>query len=374
MTKSGNANDRGTIYILVLMVSVITTVIGLVGFRLLENQTRMSQNETERDEAMVLAESAVQIGVDAIMSTPSWRNIYQAVGGDVVTNKRMGRGSMSTTLVDDDGDLSDDPSDSVTIVGSGSFGGSTQQLQITLDMVTSPHPALNESIRLGGKLLADDGTMTLENGGTASDQSQRDGRPMTTPLVQIASPVDLPDASLVNTWAALGTPIPPGTNVTNIVGERFDSSNAPFGVAPDPNGIYIIDAGNGNVSLKNCQIRGTLIFINVKDRKQVEIGNDTKLEYGSSGGPTIIVDGDLLLNTGWSIGVQQGLIYCTGDLEIRDNFMLTGLIIAGGDVDVNSPFVSINANPSAVAGPPEGFTTDVGLRMRDASWQRVVQN
>lgn len=367
---SKNKSGRGTVYLLVLMSSVIVTLIGLMGFRMLRAQAAIAQSDTDRDEALVIAESAVQWGVHIVTLKGDWRD--GVASGVRIRTGAFGNGTMSVTITDkDDGDLADDSTEEFVISGTGVVGDATQTLEVTMSTSGGPHPALEESITVGDVFAVDSAaSVTLENGGTASRLAGYTDLSSISGTINIEKPVDLPGVALLDTWIGKGTLIDSTSHKGSFFNDTFSNSRAPSKVAVDPNGIYVIDAGGKDFYLKDCTVQGTIIVTNLGKNSLFVDG--TKFAFGDHGGPTLLVDGNVELATGWDIGVHQGLIYANGDIQISDNFMLVGAMFATGSVWIDPIFVSINAHPSATAGPPDGFTQPSGYEIVPGSWDRVV--
>jgi len=369
MIKPNVPSRRGTIYILVLMTAVIVTLIGILGFRMVESQARVARIDAQRDNAATLAESAVQWGIHYVMLADGWRDSVSS--GANIRTMTLGDGQISVLLFDPDGDLADDDTDAVTIVGTGTMGDATQSYAVTLEPGTDgPHPSLDKSITVGGLLIADKNTLWLESGGTAQDQEQQNGTPISPPVVDEEDPVDVPDPALIALWAVRGTLVARSNHGGAISGETFSASVAPYGLTPNANGIYVIDAEDENLSIDNCDFTGTLVVINLGNH-ELRISN-TQLTMGAHGGPSLITDGDTRLELGFSAGASDGIFYLDGDVEINNFMMLTGLLIVTGELDVNTSSVIISDSAAAVAGPPAGFNDVTPLRVVEGSWIRVV--
>ncbi|HBU41500.1 MAG TPA: hypothetical protein DEB57_01250 [Microbacterium sp.] len=191
-TRSNTPTRRGTIYILVLMTSIIITLIGILGFRMVESQARVARIDAQRDNAAALAESAVQWGIHYVMLADDWRDSVNS--SETIRTMTVGDGQISVLLFDPDGDLADEETDAVTIVGTGTIGDASQSYAVTLQPGTDgSHPSLEKSITAGGMLTVNPNVLWLESGGTAQDQQRRDGRNHSTPVVDEQDPVDLPN-------------------------------------------------------------------------------------------------------------------------------------------------------------------------------------
>jgi len=363
---------HGTIYILVLVTSMIVTMIGLLGFKMIQAQAAVARADTQRDEAVVLAESAVQWGVHYVMLKADWRE--PLTSGVTFRTMDLGQGQIAITITDPDGDLSDGDTDSFTIRGTGRIGDAVQTYEVQMSSgAGDPHPSLNESLTVGGILYVDSGIMTLESGGTALGQRQADGSNTASLLITPTDPVEIPDQSLITTWSGMGTAITPAMHGGQIRFTALSTTSAPFGLTPDPNGVYIVDAGRANLSVSAAVVVGTIVVTNLGG-STVTFTN-SRLRFGPNGGPTLIVDGNLRFESNFLSEIQQGILYVNGDIDIVNNMVLIGKIMATGNVTVDEDveYATLNEHPSAVLGPPVGFTVPSGgYEVVPGSWQRIV--
>lgn len=364
---------RGTIYILVLVSAVIVTLIGVIGLRLAHTQAAVARADAQRDEAMCLAESAVQWGIHYVMLGTDWRD--DTTSGATIRTMPLGEGTISITITDPDGDLDNGDSDPFIITGTGTVGDATQSLAVTIANGTGgPHPALEDSITVGGVLSLNPGSLWVESGGTAADQTRLDGTPLTPPLVSEASPVDLPNPDLIQTWIAKGTVIGSDLHKGTITGQTFSKSLAPYGSPLNAQGIYVIDADGKAVTLNNVNSTGTLIVADLQGAELTII--NSRFNVDSFGGPALLVDGDADYEPGPNPGLTTGTYFINGDFELGSNIIHFGTIMVTGDVMVDAQSAVIldygtDVGP-VLAGPPEGFVESTGPSILPGSWTRLV--
>lgn len=360
---------RGTIYILVLMTSVIITLIGIIGFRLTHAQAAVVRADAQRDEAMSLAESAVQWGIHYVSLTDDWRE--NTTSGTTIRTMNLGGGTISVAIVDLDGDLDDSETDAFTIVGTGTIGGATQSLAVTLTHGTGgPHPALDQSLTVGGTLAANKNVLWLESGGTAQDQELLNGNPYSPKVVDEEDPVDLPDPALIETWASKGVVITRAQHGGTIHGQTLSKTQAPFGASVSPSGIYVIDGGGFGVVMSSSSLTGTIVVRNLGGNTFRLVASSVK--FGTHGGPTILVDGDAALAQNFSSGFTDGLIYIDGDATVEDSLLLNGAMMVTEDLRVTASSLYIFDSATAVSGPPEGFVEPPDPTVLPGSWTRLV--
>lgn len=362
---------RGTMYLLVLVTTMIITVIGIIGYKMMRAQAAVARADIDRDEALVLAESGVQWGIHLSSLKEDWRDVYTS--GVNINTMSIGEGTMAVAFVDDDGDLADDPYDPFWIRSTGVVGGASQTLEAQIQLPTSQmHPALEKSLTVGGTLMIDDAkTLTLESGGTAMAHTEADGSTAIRSRVTLANPVEFPNPALIQLWASKGTVIGRDLHGGKIESRTLSDTQAPFGLTPDPDGIYVIDTEGSNFDLSKCTVRGTLVIIN-SGTANIDI-LESRFTFGDHGGPTLITDGETRLGLKFYPGVSQGIFYIDGLAIIEQDMWMVGTMIVTGDLEFKTNYVSINDHPSATSGPPEGFHANEGYRLVAGSWRRVVQ-
>lgn len=371
MISTTPTNRRGTIYILVLMTSIIITLIGILGYRMVQGQARVARIDAQRDNAIALAESAVQWGIHYVTLSDDWRKV--AKSGQVIRTMDLGDGQISVILFDPDGDLDNDDADGIAIVGTGTIGDASQMLSCVLKPgAAAPHPALARSLTVGDRLVVDPNVLWLESGGMAREQRRQNGSYyFLFKQVDEADPVPVPDKSLIDLWASKGTRIPYALHGGSIRGETFSNSTAPYGVTPDPDGIYVIDANYRDLVFDTIQSTGTIIVINLEFDDRLWV-SDSRFRMGEHGGPSFIADGDTILELGAIVGDSTGIIYCDGDMQINGYMGLGGTLIVTKDLYIDSPLLNIYDDPAAVDGPPEGFGDMSLMGVVEGGWIRVV--
>lgn len=354
------------------MTSVVVTLIGILSHRMVQSQARVARMDAQRDEAMALAESAVQWGVHYVTLKDGWRSAITS--GQVIRTMPLGSGQVSVSIADADSDLDDNELEGFTVTGIGSLNGAVQTLSVDLEYQTGgPHPALLIPVSVGGSLYLDPNVLWTESRGVAGQVYRRDGSGY---LLGIGSPADtansveLPDPALIDLWANKGTLVTGALHNGTISGAMFTAAAAPYGLTPDPDGIYVIDANSSSLLITGCTFDGTLIVRNLR-------GNDVRIvnslfTFGAHGGPTLIVEGNADLELGGTAGMSEGIFYINGNARIDAFLMLQGLLMVTGNLRVDTPSVVITNSATAVAGPPAGFTEIEGLAVVPGSWRRVV--
>ena len=123
---------RGSVYLIVLSVSMIVLVIGLSGLMVSRIEQRSASAVSDMTQARLHAVAAVEMGMFQIEDYPSsWRDRFDA--GILPTDMPLGNGTLTLQVVDPvDGDLTNNETDPVLCTGIGIEGGARHKLQVTI--------------------------------------------------------------------------------------------------------------------------------------------------------------------------------------------------------------------------------------------------
>lgn len=123
---------RGSVYLLVLSVSMIVMVIGLSGLMVSRIEQRSTSAGSDMTQARLLALAAVEMGMFLIETDPlGWRDAFKA--GVLPTNMHLGNGAFTLRAVDPvDNNLTDNAGDPVLFTGIGTKGAARHKLQVTI--------------------------------------------------------------------------------------------------------------------------------------------------------------------------------------------------------------------------------------------------
>ena len=123
---------RGSVYLIVLSVSMIVLVIGLSGLMVSRIEQRSASAVSDMTQARLHALAAVEMGMYLIEATPlSWRESFKA--GVLPTDMPLGNGTLTLQAADPvDGDLTNNAGDLVLFTSIGMEGGARHKLQVTI--------------------------------------------------------------------------------------------------------------------------------------------------------------------------------------------------------------------------------------------------
>ena len=122
---------RGSVYLIVLSVSMIVLVIGLSGLMVSRIEQRSASAVSDMTQARLHALAAIEMGMFLMEADPDWRGTFKA--GVLPTDMPLGNGTLTLQAVDPvDGDLTNNTTDPVLFTGIGFEGSARHKLQVTI--------------------------------------------------------------------------------------------------------------------------------------------------------------------------------------------------------------------------------------------------
>jgi hypothetical protein len=413
---AGRNDRRGSAYLVVLGVSLIVAALAYGGILATRARSRIALEVADAAEARQYAFDAVEIAKQWISSDPNWRTTRP--NGVWANNLAIGGGSCTIEGTDPaDGNLANFPHDSVALKVTGRKGNSRHTVQVTFVARPEPHPALQYALHvagqlhvLGGKTLhAGAATVstngTLNNGGTINGNVRAllalPAGTINGSLAIISGSVSVPDASIIDQYAAVGTQIATSSLDKQVLGPGVN----PFGEA-NPNGIYVVRPG-ANFNIKSCRVLGTLVVI-CPSGKKVVIDEKVLLQAYRSDCPALIIQGDADIQFDGGddlldeklIGISlnppgapyngntnngkgdvfpseiQGLVHVTGKVNLKKTSKIRGALFSNSTATLLSDAVAITDTPTIVyptslyTSPPCWYTTAVPMTVQRGSWEQ----
>ncbi len=402
---------RGSIYILVLVTSMLVAAIGISAIAIARINTRRTSDSICQQEARSLAVSGVELAVALINHQPNgwWRGAF--IQNVETTPLPYWNGTISWKFVDEDGDLADDPADPVRVHGIGRVGQAVWAYSVLL-AGTDPLDVLNTCIHSAGELDIKSGRSLTATGAPAStnanfnndgdlfgsiDAVAQSGGGNVSGAVNIpATPKQMPTPDIYLYYASKATPLPFSGDLDSIV---LAPGVNEYGGGLNPEGIYLIQTGGSNLTIKDSRIHGTLIV--AAGGKKVVVDNSVFMHNYRADNPVLIVDGDLELRFVSGVPLSEGanghnfnppgahyqgqdntdqldtypseirgLVYCSGDLSVQRTAQVRGVVIAAGTAIIEgTPTIIHDSN--IPANPPVGCADATGqLSVEAGSWQR----
>jgi hypothetical protein len=399
--------------VMVLGGALLLTVIGMSALTLARVESRNIAGQNEAREASLLALSGIEYGLNNLdFYDNNWRTFTH---GEVIHTQNLGNGTMSWMMVDPDGNLNDDDTDSFRLYGIGQVGTTTRVYSVLMDNDGTGLTCLEAAVFSNRDLSPWNGTEVTSNGVVSTNGSVDatrmgvvfnanveavgtiTGNITGTTATGVAQRV-LPDATVFDYYRTNGTWIKydalSSGAMANIV---LSPSNNPFG-SPNRQGIYVIDCEGQNVSISRCRIVGTVLLHNAGSGSVIlnavnwapSVPNYPALMV--QGGVQLRISGGTLDESGATNFNPTGTPYeGSADSDTVDTYpsIIQGLVYAsgrvltdvgGGDSHIEGAvvanFVSLNDdlhvtyNPIFLNIPPPGFAGAGTMRPVAGSFRR----
>jgi hypothetical protein len=401
----------------VVAVAANLVVIGLAAIALVRVRVRGVHLDAGRREAQRLAYCGVEQAI-AMMNnytggTGDWRADFT---NDLETTPvDLGDGQVSFKLVDEDGDLADDPTDPLWIYGIGRAGDAVwvERAKARVDQ-GRPLEFLRTCIHSSGHLSVNNAKSLIAIGAPASSDGEllndgsidgdvealsQSGSGTVTGSVTIpAEKKGIPPQSLYDDYVARATTLTYGGNIQEIL--LGPGVNEYDGSGGNPDGVYYINTGGSSLTINTTRLCGTLI---------VDVGAGTVNIYRVTFDPyredfpVLIVKGNLYQQTPgtplnesfqnhnynppgvpylgeadsdtsdtYPAGIR-GLIHVIGDVEFAGTNVQRGVVVVEGQALVDVAGVTLTHDPDLMYNPPLGYADDpnsTAMVIRGGSWSR----
>jgi len=401
----------GSVYIIVLSVSMMVTVIGLASLFAVRVQRRSAAITKDCADARLCAQSAIELGL-LYVQDPNWRDTWP--NGPWLSNQPLGNGIFTLEGIDPtDGDLANSNYNPLVLTGLGTKGIASHKTQVTLVPVIEALEALNTCLHASGNISVKSGkqiivvnapistNVNLDNQGTidghAAAASVTGGGTITGSLTVPAENKPMPYTHVISNYISKATTIPFAGTIDKAV---LTPSYNPWGPT-NSDGLYFIDAGN-DLLIKNTRIHGTLIVRT--NGKKLTLDNAMFMQNYRSDYPALIVEGDLvakyrsaeytLSEAAFSTNYNpagapykgiwdddmtdeypnkiQGLIHVKGSLILQQTAKITGAVVCEGLVSCEENNLIVH-DPNLYACPPEGYTFVESMQISPESYKQVVE-
>ncbi|CAN5703519.1 hypothetical protein BH09PLA1_BH09PLA1_08110 [soil metagenome] len=399
---------RGTVYALVLMVSMLVTVIGISALAAVRVQLRAANLSSDIDDARLYAQSAVELTKQWIYADANWRTNRRS--GAWATGMAIGGGTFSVSVTDPlDGDLSNSPMDPLVITATGYKGSARQQLSCTLSPAPAAYSCLQAGVIANGGVLVSGGRLTstglVSTNGSITATGQLDANAEAVGSCSgagyigskssgVAAKVMPNPATVFDYYIANGTAI----NALDVSYVLLSPSSNPYGT-PNPLGIYVINCGGKKLQLDHVRVVGTLVILDPKTDS--EFWSPLNIAPAVPGYPALLIRGSGIslafdsgtLNEGAGKNynppgtpyngvsnattsdsypsVINGLIYVSGSAAFIKNGTLNGSLVLGGGLGTDDNPI-INWDSGQMNNPPPGFFDPPPMKVVSSTWAQSV--
>ncbi|TWT41162.1 hypothetical protein RAS1_38560 [Phycisphaerae bacterium RAS1] len=404
---------RGSAYALVLITSALVSVIGLSAIGVVRIQRRSAEDSADIAQARLNAEAAIEFGMLA-MQAKSWRSTK--ANGTWEAGRKFHDGEFTLDVTDPlDGDLADDPLEPVRILGTGACGAARFKLEVMLEPELTPLDALRTCLHAGGDLTigllhvvtAGGGPLStngkLNNSGTVTGDVEAvqvtSAGVIVGALTTPAPAKTMPGATALSYYRGIATPLGAAGTIEHVA---IGAADNPLG-AENADGVYYIDGGSGDVTLRELRLVGTLV-VDLANKKQLRIIDTVRLEPHRADYPVLIVNGELVLDFSGSalsvlsessastnfnpIGIPyagvtdvdtgdsypstiQGLVYVTGNATFSTTASVNGTVICGGNATLSGTH-TLTHDSTLYDNPPAEFRESATMKVTPGSWSQKV--
>ena len=152
---------RGSVYIAVLGTAMIVSVLGLSALMIQRIQRKADQQAAHVVEARLYADAALRIGMLRIENDPGWR--YSFSNGVWEADVTIGDGTYTLEGIDpSDGDIADNATDPLVLIGHGKKGTAVQKVQITLLPEHRGYSCLESAMHSGNDFKLNSATLQCD--------------------------------------------------------------------------------------------------------------------------------------------------------------------------------------------------------------------
>jgi hypothetical protein len=306
---------RGSTYVMVLATAMILTVVGMAAIAIRRVRVRSADDTNSFATARRLAFSAAEHATVRINADTNWRSTFSGAAVQQTVND----GAFSWRVIDPvDGDLGDDPSEAATIVATGTHKDASYTLKLEVTVSTGSvldYAVLGDAdveikkdkvVLISGASIACNDQVIVKNkaaltGDICAIGSRIEGQAVHNGTVTVLDdPIDMPSASLLNTYKALATTIDIGGSGKGgpkgggkIEGVLLSPTSNPWGT-PNADGVYYINTNGSDLEIKKTRIYGTLIVDTGKGKVKIG-GKDgaVLIQNFRSDYPSLIINGKL---------------------------------------------------------------------------------
>jgi hypothetical protein len=311
-----NTRQReGYLYVSVMLTALAVSTMGLVALSAASLRARIVSDANDYATSQVLAQSAIEYAVSQLAGFNDWRTrfVHDVENPAVI----VGSGQFTWKLIDDDGALADDDSDSVRLVGIGRIGRAASAESVRLIPTGAALSCLGASLHCEGDISVNSSTQLMTNQQISSganisatgfmssiqgnvESAGSSSGTISGTIVQNAAMRRTPGSSVFDYYLDNGTwinvsSLPEFLGVSVIDKQLICPTSNPFGER-NPEGIYVIDCAGRRVCIKNSRIVGTIVLLNPDSNSSVE--GSLRWDAAVANYPALLVNGELVVKTG----------------------------------------------------------------------------
>ena len=402
---------RASVYVLVLATAAIATAAGLGGILIQRTRLRAASTNADIDAARLAAASGLEYALGRIDADPNWRTTIGA--GAWLDAASLGNATLSVSVIDPEGDaIADDPLAPIVVQTLGRSGPARQAFDATIEFDAIPVTALQCAAYSGYFTYTELTTLAADAPVHSAGDMDALLATVNAPAEAVgtvagltyfrgtssgATPRTAPAASVVATWAALGTTIPYSTFTSGTLRQRVIARGIAVGAVTNTSSdVFVVNCAGSALTIRDARIYGTLVVLNCSG---VTITSSVRIDPVTPGYPSLIVQGPIRMQVATaalsesSNGVNfnpiaapylgagdndmtdtypsgiSGIVFATDDITIENSLSVTGTLITLDQLVVRKP-LTITHDPNVLTAAAPGFYTVVP-RLADAGVERV---
>jgi len=423
--------NRGSVYIIVLALSMMVAVIGLASLFAVRVQRRAAQMTKDCAQARLCARSAIELGL-LYVQDPNWRDAW--LNGTWLSNQPLGSASFDLEGIDpDDGVLNDMDTDPLVLIGTGKKGLARQKMQVKLVAESGPLTCLGVSLHAGGNLVFNSGGLTSDQIISTNQNATQTGTASITANVEAVGTISLTNHTGTKTEGITPRTMP---SINSVFGEYLfhamnygtwlyiydipkvggkyalskkvlSPASNPYGAKiTSPLGIYVIECYNEDISIQSMRIVGTLVLFGpgagttingpvnwepavpnypalmvydgtialsfdgtaLNEKTDKTNFNPTGTPYPYPGGASDSVNDDTYPS------LIKGLVYVYGNLNATKNSNIEGVVIVDGTFTSSAnPGPNLTYRNTFLNNPPPGFESTPTMKISPLSYKQMVE-
>jgi hypothetical protein len=172
----------------------------------------------------------------------------------------------------------------------------------------------------------------------------------------------MPSSRVYRIYEALATEI---RHPSSVLSTTLSHTENPLNGGVNTDGLYLVDRKRKNLTIRNCQIRGTLV---VRCKKLILQDAVTIVPYRPDF-PALIVKGNVEMKAN-ATGRIRGLVHVMGSLTMKNSLPIEGSVLCDGKITFKGE-TTIVYLPGTYTSPPIGYTSTFDRIIPDR-WTRLV--
>lgn len=396
-SPSGQHHRPGYVYVAVLMTTLIVSAVVASTLAVSTSRLRRSVDTRDHRAAVALVHNELQRQLALSQTQPDWRSFqsHNEFSEWHSGQPWMGNGRVRHRCTDDDGDIQDNPMDSIEITIHAVCGRAEAAIAATLDAETRALTLLRNAVSCSNNFQAQNQSQFVSASGIAAgnDVTSESGSRISSPYViysdqtsgniegdAIQGDIEMPANDLLALYSENAETIQANQLSTNASQRRMlnrvlTTTTSPFG---DPAPVYYLNLNNQDLVIENCRIEATLVVANASNvifRQGNVIGGDPTTRVSIVTDSPIEVADWRAETTDHQRSILSGLFYTTDRMQFTSRADQTPIRVRGTIIAndcVIQTHTTIQALHELTLTPPPGFVEMANLIVRPRTFKMIA--